>query len=61
MRSGAAVVNYEGKRGTVWRVKFRDASGKQLMETLGRAPEWNRRKAETASAPPTAEARDAPE
>jgi hypothetical protein len=35
MPSGAAVVRYSGKRGTVWRLKFVDASGCQVMETLG--------------------------
>jgi hypothetical protein len=35
MPKGAAVIRYEGKRGVVWRVKYRDASGKQVMETLG--------------------------
>ena len=48
MPSGSAVIRYAGKRGTVWRVKYRDASGAQVMETLGRSPEWNRRKAEAA-------------
>ena len=43
-----------GKRGTVWRVKYRDASGKQTMETLGPAKSkdrpdgWTKRKAEAA-------------
>jgi integrase len=32
MPSGS-VVEYRGKRGTVWRVKYRDAEGKQVMET----------------------------
>jgi site-specific recombinase XerD len=45
MPSGSAVIRYSGKRGTVWRLKFRDASGVQVMETLGKSPEWNRRKA----------------
>jgi integrase len=45
--SHAAVVRYDGKRGTVWRVKFVDADGKQVMETLGKASDgWTRRKAE---------------
>jgi integrase len=48
MPSGSAVIRYAGKRATVWRVKYRDASGAQVMETLGRSPEWNRRKAEAA-------------
>jgi hypothetical protein len=36
MPSGAAVVEYRGKRGRVWRIKYRDASGRQVMETVGR-------------------------
>ena len=35
MPSGACVVRYDGKRGTVWRIKYTDAEGKQVMETLG--------------------------
>jgi len=40
-----SVIRYEGARGVVWRVKYRDASGKQVMETLGPEPPWNRTKA----------------
>lgn len=36
MARGSAVIKYEGKRGAVWRVKFHDATGRQVMETLGR-------------------------
>jgi integrase len=47
MPSGACVLRYQGARGVVWRVKYRDAAGKQVMETLGPEGEgWNRRKAE---------------
>jgi putative heme degradation protein len=47
MPSGSCVVRYVGKRGVVWRVKYVDAAGEQVMETLGREAEgWNRRKAE---------------
>lgn len=35
MPSGAAVIRYEGKRGVVWRIKYADATGKQVMETVG--------------------------
>jgi integrase len=35
MPRGAAVVEYRGKRGTVWRIKYADADGKQAMETIG--------------------------
>lgn len=47
MPSGACVIEYRGKRGTVFRIKYADAEGQQVMETLG--PErdgWTRRKAE---------------
>ena len=47
MPSGAGVIAYAGKRGTVWRIKYRDADGRQTMETLGPEREgWTRRKAE---------------
>jgi integrase len=29
------VIEYRGKRGTVWRIKYVDASGRQVMETVG--------------------------
>jgi integrase len=34
-RHGAAVIRYQGKRGVVWRIKYRDATGQQVMETVG--------------------------
>lgn len=46
MPRGAAVVRYEGKRGAVWRIKYRDAAGKQVLETLGQEPRWTERKAQ---------------
>ena len=47
MPSGAAVIEYQGKRGRVFRVKYADADGRQIMETLGPEREgWTRRKAE---------------
>ena len=46
MPRGAAVVRYEGKRGAVWRVKYRDAAGKQVLETLGPDPPWTERMAQ---------------
>lgn len=47
MPSGAAVIRYEGARGVTWRVKFRDAAGAQVQETLGSELDgWTRRKAE---------------
>jgi integrase len=35
MPRGAAVIPYRGKRGTVWRLKYADADGRQVMETVG--------------------------
>ena len=35
MPRGAAVIRYKGKRGTVWRVKYLDADGRQVQETIG--------------------------
>lgn len=34
-KHGAAVVEYHGKRGKVFRIKYRDADGHQVMETVG--------------------------
>lgn len=40
---------YNGKRGRVWRLKYTDADGTQVMETLGSARDgWTKRKAESA-------------
>lgn len=44
MPSGACVVRYEGARGVVWRVKWTDASGRQVQETVGREAEGFKRK-----------------
>jgi hypothetical protein len=41
------VWRYEGKRAVVWRIRYRDASGRRVLETLGREPEWNRKRAQT--------------
>jgi integrase len=35
MPRGAAVIPYKGKRGVVWRVKYLDAEGRQVQETIG--------------------------
>src|SRR5207247_4073123 len=40
------VWRYEGTRGVVWRIRYRDASGRRVLETLGREPAWNRKRAE---------------
>jgi integrase len=44
--ANGSVIQYRGKRGKVFRIKYRDADGKQVMETLG--PErdgWTEKKA----------------
>lgn len=38
MPRGAAVIRYEGPRGVSWKVKYLDADGRQVKETLGREP-----------------------
>jgi integrase len=35
MARAAKPIAYDGKRGRVWRIKYRDATGKQVMETIG--------------------------
>lgn len=40
------VWRYQGKHGTVWRIRYTDAAGKRVLETLGREPTWNRQLAE---------------
>jgi integrase len=40
------VWRYEGKRGVVWRIRYQDASGRRILETLGKEPAWNRKLAE---------------
>jgi integrase len=46
MPRGANVVRYEGKQGPIWRIRYRDAAGKQVQETLGPEPPWTERKAQ---------------
>jgi hypothetical protein len=47
MPSGACVIRYDGKRGTVWRIEYADADGRQVMETLGPEREgWTQKKAD---------------
>jgi integrase len=44
--TGAAVLRYDGKRGTTWTIRYLDADGKLARERLGTSSEgWNRRKA----------------
>jgi integrase len=46
MPRGASVVRYQAKRGAVWRIRYRDAAGRQVQETLGPEPPWTERKAQ---------------
>jgi integrase len=41
------VWRYEGPRGVSWRIRYRDASGRRILETLGQEPAWNRKRAQT--------------
>jgi integrase len=41
------VWRYEGRRGVSWRIRYRDSSGRRVLETLGREPAWNRKRAQT--------------
>lgn len=46
MPRGSAIIEYKGTRGTVWRIKWTDAAGRQVQETLGRAGDgWSRKRA----------------
>src|SRR6266542_2030049 len=48
MPSGS-IIRYDGARGVVWRIKYRDGTGRQVMETLGREEDgWNPKRAEEA-------------
>ncbi len=40
------VWRYEGPRGVVWRIRYTDATGRRVLETLGKEPTWNRQLAE---------------
>jgi site-specific recombinase XerD len=41
------VWRYQGPRGVVWRIRYRDATGRRILETLGKEPQWDRKRAET--------------
>jgi integrase len=41
------VWRYEGRRGVRWRIRYTDAKGRRILETLGKEPHWNRKRAET--------------
>ena len=47
MPRGSAVIPYHGARGTTWRIKYADSTGKQVMETVGAERDgWTKAKAE---------------
>ena len=46
MPSGAACVRRQWKHCTSWAIKYRDAAGRQVWETLGREPEWSEPRAQ---------------
>src|SRR5207247_10763049 len=46
MPRGACLIRYPGKKAVVWRIKYIDAAGRHIIETLGREPTWNHSKAE---------------
>lgn len=49
MPDGACVIRRDGKRGVVWYIKYRDATGRQIKERLGRGADgWTNRKAAAA-------------
>jgi len=35
MPRAACVIRYEGERGVSWRIKYADADGRQVQETIG--------------------------
>src|SRR5438067_8324679 len=41
------VWRYEGPRGVSWRIRYQDDTGRRILETLGKEPDWNRKRAET--------------
>src|SRR5260221_8250956 len=40
------VWRYQGPRGVSWRIPYRDAPGRRILETLGKEPDWTRKRAE---------------
>jgi integrase len=48
MKREGSVFRYKGRRGTSWRIRYVDASGRRVIETLGYEPEWTRKLAERA-------------
>ena len=45
--TGGSIWRYQTKAGpVVWRIRYRDASGRRVLETLGPEPEWTRRRSQ---------------
>jgi integrase len=40
------VWRYQGPRGVAWRIRYRDATGRRILETLGKEPAWDRTRAQ---------------
>lgn len=58
MAARGSIIQYHGPRGLIYRMKYRDATGKQVQETLGAAADgWTRKKAEAVLADRLAEVR----
>src|SRR5438477_4982196 len=48
-RNSGGVIPYAGKRGVTWSIRYRDADGRRVSETLGSELEgWDRKRAEEA-------------
>src|SRR5437879_1630600 len=44
-RKWGRVWRYQGTRAVVWRIRYTDAKGRRILETLGKQPAWNRKRA----------------
>ena len=40
-----SVIRYKGRRTVTWRIRYRDASGQRVIETLGSEPPWTEKRA----------------
>jgi integrase len=45
-RRWGRVWRYQGRRGVVWRIRYQDGKGRRILETLGKEPAWNQKRAE---------------
>lgn len=39
------VIRYKSRRGTIWRIRYLDAAGNKVQETLGAEPAWTEKRA----------------